>query len=179
MSATRLLSRWYVHYKKLLHFLRQFYVHGSVHHESLSITVQQDATIYSFYYISAGCCTCFGWYTHPSSGAHSNCNYIIWHCLNRICYRPLTWRSPPRQWTVANTVRPVPEVVITVWACSWWWMWVSSETCRAVLRNLIKLYIVASCWTVIDIDFWDTFNVISFKKNDDEQLLVRNMSRII
>ena len=29
-------------------------------------------------------------------------------------------------------------------------MRVSSETCRAVCRNMIKLYIVASCWTVID-----------------------------
>jgi hypothetical protein len=27
----------------------EFYVHGSVHRESLSITVQQDANKYSFY----------------------------------------------------------------------------------------------------------------------------------
>jgi len=30
-------------------------------------------------------------------------------------------------------------------------MRVSSETCRAVRRNIIKLYIVASRWTVIDV----------------------------
>jgi len=30
-----------------------FYIHGSVHHESNLITVQQDAT-YSVYYISVG-----------------------------------------------------------------------------------------------------------------------------
>jgi len=29
--------------------------------------------------------------------------------------------TSPRQRTVANTVRPVPDVVITVWGCSWWW----------------------------------------------------------
>ena len=29
---------------------------------------------------------------------------------------------------------------------------VSPETCRAVCRNIIKLYIVASCWTIIDFD---------------------------
>ena len=28
----------------------EFYVHGSVHHESMSIIVQQDATIYSLLY---------------------------------------------------------------------------------------------------------------------------------
>ena len=46
-----------------------------------------------FYYISADSSTCFGWYPHPSSGAHSNCNYNIWHWSNRTCYRPLTRRS--------------------------------------------------------------------------------------
>ena len=58
--------------------------------------------------------------------------------------------TPPRQRTVANTDRPVPDVVITVWVCSWWWMRVSSETCRVVCRNIIKLYTVASFWTIID-----------------------------
>ena len=69
---------------------------------------------------------------------------------------------------VANTVGPVPDVVITVWVCSCWWMRVVSETCRAVCRNIIKLYIVASCWTIIDIDvslfvrpadYWMTVNL--------------------
>ena len=46
-----------------------FYVHESVHRESMSITVQQDAT-FTFYYISGNYSTCFGWYHHPSSGAH-------------------------------------------------------------------------------------------------------------
>jgi hypothetical protein len=36
--------------------------------------------------------------------------------------------------------------------CSWWWVELSPETCRAVYRNINKLYIVASCWTIIDID---------------------------
>jgi hypothetical protein len=69
------------------------YVHGSMHRESMSIFVQQEVTICSFIIFSADSCTCFGWYPHPSSGAHSNCNYNIWHWSNRICYRPLTWRS--------------------------------------------------------------------------------------
>jgi len=36
--------------------------------------------------------------------------------------------TPPRQRAVANTVRPVPDIVITVWVCSWWWMRVAPET---------------------------------------------------
>ena len=46
-----------------------------------------------FYCISADSSTCFGRYPYLSSGAHSNCNYNIWHWSNRICYRLLTWRS--------------------------------------------------------------------------------------
>jgi hypothetical protein len=112
-----------------------------------------------FYYISADSSTCFGWYPHPSSGAHTYSNYNIWHWSNHITTVRWAWRSrnsvptPPRQRTVANTVRLVPDVVITVWMCSWWWMSLSSETCRAVCRNIIKLHIVASCWIIIDIDF--------------------------
>ena len=35
----------------------------------MSIIIQKDATIYSLF-TSANCSTCFGWYLHPSSGAH-------------------------------------------------------------------------------------------------------------
>ena len=45
-----------------------------------------------FYNTSVDSSTCFGWYPHPSSWAHSNCNYNLWHGLKLICYRPLTWR---------------------------------------------------------------------------------------
>ena len=62
-------------------------------HTKMSMIVQQDATIYGFIIFSADSSTRFGWYPHPSSGGHSNCNYNIWHWSNRICYRPLTWRS--------------------------------------------------------------------------------------
>ena len=137
----------------------------------MSIIVKQDATIYSLIIFSEDSSTCFGWYPHPPSGAHSNCNYI-WHWSNRIYYRPLTWRNrtpssptPPHQRTVANTVRPVPYVVITVWMCSWWWMRLSPETCRAVCRKYNK--IVYSCilldsyWHMkaFDGNFRDNYNL--------------------
>ena len=36
----------------------------------LSPYIQQDATLHSLF-ISGNCSTCFGWYLHPSSGAHT------------------------------------------------------------------------------------------------------------
>jgi hypothetical protein len=36
----------------------------------IPIYIQQDATLHSSF-ISVNCCTCFGWYLHPSSGAHT------------------------------------------------------------------------------------------------------------
>ena len=42
--------------------------------------------------------------------------------------------TPPHQRKLANTLRPVPDVVIIICMCSLWWMMVSSETCRAVCR---------------------------------------------
>ena len=50
----------------------------------MTITVQQYANTYSFIIFSADGSTCFGWYPHPSSGGHSNCNYNIWHWSKRV-----------------------------------------------------------------------------------------------
>jgi len=36
---------------------------------NMAIIIQQDATEYSLFK-SVNCSTCFGWYLHPSSGAH-------------------------------------------------------------------------------------------------------------
>ena len=102
------------------------------------------------------CSTCFGWYLHPSSGARVNSNYNIWHWSNRIttlrsCGGVRTDSSDSSTTAEgSNTVRSVLDAVITVYTCSWWWVKVSPEICRAVCREW-KLYIVASCWTVIDI----------------------------
>ena len=54
--------------------------------------------------------------------------------MNNPVYVP----TPPQQRTVAYSVRPVPYVVITFRVWSWWWMRVSSETCRAVLQKYNK-----------------------------------------
>ena len=49
----------------------------------------------------------------------------------------------------SSTVRPVPDVVITVWMCSWWWMRVSSETRRAICRKYTKT-VHSHILTIID-----------------------------
>ena len=65
-----------------------FYVHGSVHRESMSIIVQQDGTIYNLLY--------FCWLLYlfrvvpqPIIRSTHNCIYSIWYLSNRFCYLPL------------------------------------------------------------------------------------------
>jgi hypothetical protein len=64
----------------------EFNVYGSVHRKYIPIYIQQDATLHSLF-ISANCCTCFGWYHHPSSGAHTNVSTAsgICHTVTAIC----------------------------------------------------------------------------------------------
>ena len=48
--------------------------------------IQQDATLHSLF-ISGNCSTCFGWYFHPSSGAHTTVSTAsgICHTVAAIC----------------------------------------------------------------------------------------------
>ena len=71
--------RWYLHPSSgafvlvgfvCLFGINKFNVHGSVHRKYIPIHIQQDATLRSLF-ISGNCCTCFRWYLHPSSGAHT------------------------------------------------------------------------------------------------------------
>jgi hypothetical protein len=48
--------------------------------------IQQDATLHSLF-ISGNCCTCFGWYFHPSSGAHTTLSTDI----NKPCNVASCW----------------------------------------------------------------------------------------
>jgi hypothetical protein len=92
--------------------------HDVIYVRCIPIYIQQDATLHSLF-ISRNCCTCFGWFLHPSSGAHttisaasgichtitatcryrgrtgSSYNYIcsIWYLLYHYCYLPLSWKS--------------------------------------------------------------------------------------
>ena len=42
----------------------------NVHRKSIPIYIQKDVTFHSLF-LSGNCSTCFGWYLHPSSGAHA------------------------------------------------------------------------------------------------------------
>ena len=93
-----------------------------------------------------------------------NCNYIC-HWSNHITvFATVRGRgevrtavpTPPRQRTVANTVWPVPDAVITVWMCSWWWMRVSSETRRAVCRKYNKIVYIR---ILLD-NYWHWFTML-------------------
>jgi len=41
-----------------------------VNRKYIPIYIQQDATLHSLF-VYGNCSTCFGWYLHPSSGAHT------------------------------------------------------------------------------------------------------------
>ena len=58
-SIKILVEMWYL-----------FNVHGSVHCGYILIYIQQDAKLHNLF-ISGNCSTCFRWYLHPSSGAHT------------------------------------------------------------------------------------------------------------
>ena len=63
-----------------------FTIYGSVHLKCIPIYIQQDATLHSLF-ISGNCSLCFGWYLHPSSGAHITVSTAsgICHTVTATC----------------------------------------------------------------------------------------------
>jgi hypothetical protein len=92
-----------------------FNVYGSVHRKSIPIYIQQDATLHSLF-ISGNCSTCFGWYFHPSSVAHTTVSTAsgICHAITAICrYRERVGTGLSVQWVVYathSTLEPVPTL---------------------------------------------------------------------
>jgi hypothetical protein len=57
--------------------------------QDIPIYIQQDATLHSLF-ISENCSTCFGWYLHPSSRAHTTVSTASGTCHTvtaTCCYR--------------------------------------------------------------------------------------------
>jgi len=54
-----------------------FNIHGSVHRNNVLIYKSQKDAHVTKCISSDNCSTCFGWYHHPSSGEHNNCNYKL------------------------------------------------------------------------------------------------------
>ena len=117
-----------------------------MHRESVSIIVQKDATIYIFIiFLQTALHVSSDTLTH-----HQEHMQTVFTASGTGLTALATFRCRK----VASTVRPAPDAVTRVYMCSWWWVRISLETCRAMCRNIIKLYIVASCWTITDIVRW-------------------------
>jgi len=111
-----------------------FYVHGSVHRESVSIIVQQDATIYSLLYF---CKLLYMFRVVNPSIIRStyNCNYSVWQ------WSPPWWKLEVPTSTTAEVSRDgwtIARCCNYSYMCSWWWMDLPPEACRAVYRNIIN-----------------------------------------
>jgi hypothetical protein len=91
--------------------IRRFNVYGSVHRKYIPIYIQQDATLHILF-ISGNCYTCFGWYFHPSSGAHTTVSTAsgICHTVTAVCrYRGRVGTGL----NVHSTLKPVPTLYRT------------------------------------------------------------------
>jgi len=103
----------------LNHVVVFFYVHGSVHRESMSIIVQQDATTYSLLYFCK-LLYMFRVVSPPSIRSIYNCNYSIWHWSNRVCYLPRSWNCNYSIWHWFNRVC----YLLRSWNCNYsTWHW--------------------------------------------------------
>jgi hypothetical protein len=111
------------------------------------VYIQQDATLHSLF-ISGNCSTCFGWYHHPSSGAHTTVSTAsgICHTLTAI------WRYRGRVGTGLSVlwVWQIPDAVDTV-VCApddgWWYRPKHVEQ----YPDINKLCNVVSYWIYIGI----------------------------
>jgi len=100
----------------------------------MPIIVQQDATIYGLF-ISVNRSTCFGWCLHSSSGAHITVSTVSGINETVTATVPL----------MSDTVDPLTL------APDDGWRYQQKHVKR--FTDIIKLYIVAYCWTIIGIYF--------------------------
>jgi hypothetical protein len=127
-------------------------------------------------FIFGNCCIYFGWYFHPSSGAHTTVSTAsgIWHVVAAICrYRGRVgtclsvcceWRTPPtaqHTQTVSNysTIAADSSNGVTNTRCCRYSLWASDDGWRyhpqhvEQFPDINKLCKVAPCWIYIGIDF--------------------------
>ena len=112
----------------------------------MSITVQQDATMYGLLFFCKLLYT-FRVVTPPIIESKYNCNYSIWHWSNHLSSN---WS------TIAECSRDSLTSVRCCnysYMCSWWWVQLPPRTCREVYRNIINcIYIYIYIYrTIIDL----------------------------
>ena len=107
-------------------------VHGSMHRKCIPVYIQQDATLHSLF-ISGNCSTYFGWYLHPSSGAHTTVSTASGTCQTVTA---TSHYSSISSTTAAGSSNGLTSTRCCRYSCvcSWWWVEVPSATCRAVSR---------------------------------------------
>ena len=110
----------------------------------MPINVQKDATIYSLF-ISVNRSTCFGWYLHPSSGAHVTVSTVS--VISKTVTKPIPVQSRSRLVAVTALLMPVT----VTWTPDDGWRYHPKHVQR--FADINKMYIVASCWIVIDAYF--------------------------
>jgi hypothetical protein len=112
-----------------------FSVHGSVHRKYILIYIQQDATLHSLF-ISGNCSTCFGWYLHPSSGAHTTVSTASGTCQN-VTAIVEELESSNSSTIAADSSNGLTSTRCSGYSCMccWWWVEIPPETFRAVSRN--------------------------------------------
>ena len=124
-----------------------FNAHVSVHRKSVSITVQQDATMYSLLYFCK-LLYMFWVVTPPIIRITYNCNYSIWHWPN--LGKCSVW-SQLKMRGMDRSLLPLADFTHCIflsltsarccnysYMCSWWWVELPPEICRAVYRNIIN-----------------------------------------
>jgi hypothetical protein len=135
-----------------------FNVHRSVHRESMSIIVQQDAAMYSSLYFCK-LLYMFRVVTPPIIRSTYNCNYSIWHWSNfgkcsmwsQLKVRDMEPSLLPSALAEGNRDGSLADVTHCIfrsltnarccnysYMCSWWWVELPPETCRAVYRNIMN-----------------------------------------
>ena len=110
----------------------------------MAIIIQQYAAVYSSF-ISVKCSTCFGWYFHPSSGAHNTLSTVSG--INET----ITTTCLGRGWMGTTvTVSLMPDTVDTV-LCAPDDGWQYNPKHVEHLTDINELYTAACCWIFIAI----------------------------
>ena len=139
-----------------------------MHRKYILIYIQQNATLRSLF-ISGNCSTCFGWYLHPSSGAHTTI-YSIWYLLEDYipiyiqqdatlhslfisgnCSTCFRWYFHPSSgaYTTVPTASGICHTVTVVCAPDDGWKYHPEHIEQ--FSDINKLCKVASCWIYIGI----------------------------
>jgi len=81
-------------------FSHKFNVYRSVHRKYILLYISNKMQRHTGLFISGNCSTCFGWYLHPSSGAHTTVSTASGIC--RTVTAPSRWRYSPG-WALASS----------------------------------------------------------------------------